>query len=89
MIKWYWIFVSLSVGATLGFSLTFFYFRRLLLAALTKPGGSLRPPGKNKYVPPTQEVIERIVKTAIEGDDLNKTSAEIIEEMNNLPEYKP
>ena len=68
MIKWYWIFVSLSIGATLGFSLTFFYLRRLLLAALKKPGGSLRPPGeiKNEVLKELendnarQEIIDKI-----------------------------
>ena len=55
MIKWYWIFVSLSVGISIGFGLTFFNLRRLLLLAVKKPGGSLRPPGKIK-----EEVLEEL-----------------------------
>ncbi|KKK86399.1 hypothetical protein LCGC14_2763660, partial [marine sediment metagenome] len=59
MIKWYWIFVSLSVGISIGFGLTFFNLRHLLLLAVKKPGGLLRPPGENKTVIPTKEVIEK------------------------------
>ena len=87
MIKWYWIFISLSVGFSLGFGLTFFNIRRLLLLAVKKPGGSLRPPGENKAVIPTKEVIEKIVKATIKSRDLGKITEEIIEELNNLPEY--
>ena len=89
MIKWYWIFVSLSAGLTIGFGLTFFNLRHLLLLAVKKPGGLLRPPGENKAVIPTKEVIKKIVETTIKSRDLKKTTEEIIEEMNNLPEYRP
>ena len=89
MIKWYWIFVSLSAGLTIGFGLTFFNLRRLLLLAVKKPGGLLRPPGENKAVLPTKEVIKKIVETTIKSRDLKKTTEEIIEELNNLPEYRP
>ena len=89
MIKWYWIFVSLSAGLTIGFGLTFFNLRHLLLLAVKKPGGLLRPPGENKAVVPTKEVIEKIVKTTIKSRDLGKITEEIIEELNNLPEYRP
>ena len=71
MIKWYWIFVSLSIGTTIGFSLTFFYLRRLFLAAITKPGGSLRPPGVIK-----QEVIEEL-----ENDDARQEIIDKIKEV--------
>lgn len=88
MIKWYWIFVSLSVGVITGFSLTFFNIRRLLLAAIAKPGGSLRPPGNiNKDT--IKEIIEKVVKATIKDQDFKKTTDKIIEEMNNLKEYKP
>ena len=89
MIKWYWIFVSLSVGISIGFGLTFFNLRHLLLLAVKKPGGSLRPPGENKAVIPTKEVIKKIVETTIKSRDLKKTTDEIIEELNNLQEYRP
>ena len=89
MIKWYWIFVSLSVGISIGFGLTFFNLRHLLLLAVKKPGGLLRPPGENKTVIPTKEVIKKIVETTIKSRDLKKTTDEIIEELNNLPEYRP
>ena len=49
----------------------------------------IKASGKNEYVAPTQEVIEKIVTIAIKGHELKKTSKEIIEEMNSLPEYKP
>ena len=55
MIKWYWIFVSLSAGLTIGFGLTFFNLRHLLLLAVKKPGGSLRPPGEIK-----EEILEEL-----------------------------
>ena len=88
MIKWYWIFISLSVGFSAGFCLTFFNIRRLLLTAIRKPGGSLRPPGNiNKDT--IKKVIEKVVKATIKDQDFKKTTNKIIEEMNNLPEYKP
>ena len=55
MIKWYWIIISLSVGISIGFGLTFFNLRHLLLLAVKKPGGSLRPPGEIK-----EEILEEL-----------------------------
>ena len=89
MIKWYWILISLSVGISIGFGLNFVSLRHLLLLAVKEPGGSLRPPGENKAVLPTKEVIKKIVETTIKSRDLKKTTDEIIEELNNLLEYKP
>jgi len=88
LIKWYWIFVSLSVGISIGFGITFFNLRHLLLLAVKKPGGSLRPLGEIKKIIPL-ETIKEIVEQAIEIHELGKTTDEIIEEMNNLPRYKP
>ena len=88
MIKWYWIFISLSVGFSVGFCLTFFNIRRLLLTAIRRPGGSLRPPGNiNKDA--IKGVIEKILEATLKSRDLEKATDEIIKEMNNLPEYKP
>ncbi len=81
--------MSLSVGVITGFSLTFFNIRGLLLAVIAKPGGLLRPPGENKAVIPPKELIKKIVESTIKSRDLEKTTDEIIEELNNLPEYNP
>ena len=70
MIKWYWIFISLSVGFSLGFGLTFFNIRRLLLLAVKKPGGSLRPPGEIK-----KEVLEELKNDNARQEIIDKIKA--------------
>ncbi len=48
--------------------------------------GTISPPGPDVVSP---EVIKDITERAIKTHEMGKTTEEVIDEMNNLPEYKP
>lgn len=59
-----------------------YFFTKRMIQKLLQENNS----GGNVVSP---EVIKTIIERAIEVHEMGKTTEEIIEEMNNLPEYKP